>query len=178
MDILKLKMSQNVPYEVKWSKELGRYLIASRDIEPREIIIREEPLVTGPTDRGPKDIPVCLGCCGVMYDNPFNRCTHCHWPVCSEACEKVENVTNFTILMSINGYGRHIKYHSLKVCKFYECIKKIIMFSYSVFNLHMHSRYTVDCKIQMMFSLLILVSICCAYQFWFHRFLYFTIIFS
>lgn len=130
MDILKLKMSQNVPYEVKWCKELGRYLIASRDIEPREIIIREEPLVTGPTDRGPKDIPVCLGCCGVMYENPFNRCTHCHWPVCSEACEKVENVTNFTILMSINGYGRHININiiRLKCVNFMNVLKKSLCF--------------------------------------------------
>lgn len=82
-------MAKDVLYEVRSCKELGRYLVAARDIQPREIIIREDPLISGPTDRGPKEIPVCLGCCGVMFENPINRCSICHWPVCSVDCQEV-----------------------------------------------------------------------------------------
>ncbi|CAL8109914.1 unnamed protein product [Orchesella dallaii] len=81
--------SEDALYEVQWSQELGRYLVAVRDIKAREIIIREDPLMSGPTDRGPKDVPVCLGCCNIMSEDSMTRCTNCHWPVCNEDCEKL-----------------------------------------------------------------------------------------
>lgn len=87
-------MDEDNLYEVKWCNELGRYLVAARDIKSREIIIREDPLVSGPTDRGPKEIPVCLGCCCVMVEHPDTRCTQCRWPVCNETCEKVKIKNN------------------------------------------------------------------------------------
>lgn len=82
----------SLAYEVLRSQELGRYLVAVRNIEAREIIIREDPLISGPSDRGPKDIPACLGCSRLMVNELTNRCTKCRWPVCNEDCQKVSNV--------------------------------------------------------------------------------------
>ena len=41
------------------SPELGRYLVATRDLKPGEMIISETPLVMGPQA---VTIPVCLAC--------------------------------------------------------------------------------------------------------------------
>lgn len=41
------------------SPELGRYMVASRDLKAGDVILREDPIVVGP-----KQVtePVCLGC--------------------------------------------------------------------------------------------------------------------
>ena len=75
-------------YSVEVSKELGRYLVASRDIEPREIIITETPFISAPSD-SISDAPMCLGCCICMNDDQFSRCSKCYWPICSTDCEQV-----------------------------------------------------------------------------------------
>ena len=41
------------------SPELGRFLVATRDLKPGEMIISETPLVIGPQA---VTIPVCLAC--------------------------------------------------------------------------------------------------------------------
>jgi len=73
------------PYEVRSSNSIGRYLVAARDLKARELIISEEPLIAGPTD---DDATMCLGCCLKMTENQYSRCSRCHFPVCSSACEE------------------------------------------------------------------------------------------
>ncbi len=46
-----------LPFEVHENETLGRFLIASRDIEPLEIVLRDIPAVLAPQSR-----PVCLIC--------------------------------------------------------------------------------------------------------------------
>ncbi|XP_054267865.1 histone-lysine N-methyltransferase set-18-like isoform X1 [Macrosteles quadrilineatus] len=69
------------PYEVKVSKELGRYLVASRDLVAGEVIMEEAPVVAGPKLADPS--PVCLGC---LRPPGHARCDQCGWPVCSPMC--------------------------------------------------------------------------------------------
>jgi hypothetical protein len=67
-------------YEIQRCDELGRYLVASRDIEPGEIVFRSEPIVSG---LQPGSAPLCLGCYRPL---PEFRCPSCGWPLCSEDC--------------------------------------------------------------------------------------------
>ena len=87
------------PFMVKYSDELGRYLVASRDLKERTLVIKEAPFTFAPYDQADEDeigvdqAPMCLGCCCRMSDMPDARCSTCHWPVCSKACEEVNKFT-------------------------------------------------------------------------------------
>lgn len=63
-----------------------RYLAASRDIKPGEVILKEKPLVVGP--RVDSD-PVCLACYKPLPLNQQPRCSLCLVaPVCGVHCER------------------------------------------------------------------------------------------
>jgi len=61
-------------------EDLGRVLVASRDILPWEQVVKDEALVLAPTDR-----VVCLACLHPLPDQPY-PCPACAWPLCSETC--------------------------------------------------------------------------------------------
>lgn len=55
-------------YEVITSKEVGRCLVASRDLNPGDVIINELPLVYGPRPHMVEEGPVpCPGCCRYLH---------------------------------------------------------------------------------------------------------------
>lgn len=60
-------------------------MIATRDIKVGEVILREQPLVAGPSQVTP---PVCLGCYKLLTEDSAHPCSECGWPVCSENCER------------------------------------------------------------------------------------------
>ena len=66
---------------MKSSDELGRYLVASRDVEPGTIILREQALVVGP--KLTEAVPMCLGCNRM---SPSSACPQCLWPACDVYC--------------------------------------------------------------------------------------------
>lgn len=76
------------PYNVEEKEGVGRLLVATRDIEPGDIIFKERELVVGPS-KGTE--PVCLGCGGVV--TCLVRCDGCDWPVCSATCPQIANHT-------------------------------------------------------------------------------------
>ncbi|XP_041981847.1 SET domain-containing protein SmydA-8 [Aricia agestis] len=71
------------PARVKEDPKLGRYLEATRNIKPGDIVMKEEPLITGPSQITP---PVCLGCYRLLEEDNIVSCEKCGWPFCSEAC--------------------------------------------------------------------------------------------
>ena len=73
------------PYTVKDSKKCGRYMVATRAIEPGEIILREKAAVVGPSLEGAR--PQCLGC-SIGLNDVFHPCSYCKGPLCSKKCEK------------------------------------------------------------------------------------------
>ncbi|XP_035788785.1 SET domain-containing protein SmydA-8-like [Anopheles albimanus] len=76
----------NKPYTVKRSDQVGRYIVASKDLKAGEAIISEvPPLVVGPCAESD---PVCLGCHRMLFEaeSPQIRCNDCQWPICSPAC--------------------------------------------------------------------------------------------
>ena len=71
-------------YEMLYSDEEGRHMVAARDIREGETIMRELPCSLGPGHFTP---PVCLGCYR-RVDGKV-RCKKCGWPVCSRSCKYV-----------------------------------------------------------------------------------------
>jgi hypothetical protein len=47
------------PLKICHSDKIGRHYVATRNIKPGEIVLREAPLVIGPSQ---VSVPVCVGC--------------------------------------------------------------------------------------------------------------------
>lgn len=62
---------------------LGRYLVATRDIKPGEVILQEIPLIKGPSQI---TAPVCLGCYRLIASDHHTPCMKCGWPMCAVLC--------------------------------------------------------------------------------------------
>ncbi|KAL5275564.1 hypothetical protein ACFFRR_001440 [Megaselia abdita] len=76
----------SLPYEVKTSSSLGRYLVASKNISYGETIITEEPIAVGPAlgvNRA-----CCIGCFIQLDSESHEKCEKCNFPVCKENCTK------------------------------------------------------------------------------------------
>ncbi|KAL7738539.1 hypothetical protein ACLKA6_006844 [Drosophila palustris] len=79
------------PFREEQNPELGRYLAATHDIQAKQIIFVEDPLVVGPKwfltehEKSATIVP-CVGCylpCRVDR----HQCRNCRWPVCSAVCQ-------------------------------------------------------------------------------------------
>jgi len=80
---------EDKPFRVAQSEIYGRYLVASRQLEPGETLIREEPLAIGPCVSGD---PVCLGCYQPVTLKPDQyRCPDCGWPLCGSNCSGLKH---------------------------------------------------------------------------------------
>lgn len=51
--------------------KIGRHYVTTRNIKPGEVVLREAPLVIGPSQATP---PVCVGCLQVKFYNICNNC--------------------------------------------------------------------------------------------------------
>ncbi|BES92705.1 MYND finger [Nesidiocoris tenuis] len=80
----KTHKNQCIPYQVKEDKKLGRFLVASRDIQRGDVILKEHPLLSGPPH---STGPVCLGCNVLLTSVETSvPCPRCGWPLCSLPC--------------------------------------------------------------------------------------------
>ncbi|XP_023941136.2 SET domain-containing protein SmydA-8 [Bicyclus anynana] len=74
-------------FEIQKSEELGRYLVAARDLAPGEVVITELPLVFGPKAMfDPEATMPCVGCYKPVFTDVGERCSRCGWPMCSGNC--------------------------------------------------------------------------------------------
>lgn len=74
----------NLKFQVCEDEKVGRHLVATRDIKPGDVVLKEAPLIWGPAQ---VTVPVCLGCGKTVTEENSRPCTKCGWPVCSEKCE-------------------------------------------------------------------------------------------
>lgn len=77
-------LKHSVQLQVRTSPELGKYLVASRDLSPGDVIISEGPLVVGPKLHSEQ--PLCLGCLAPARCDSEYRCPKCLWPCCGPSC--------------------------------------------------------------------------------------------
>ncbi|XP_034240562.1 uncharacterized protein LOC117644929 [Thrips palmi] len=66
--------------------EVGRHLVAVRDIPAGTILMREEPIVAVTTPATLPDQEACVGCCAVRPVRQMKACRGCGWLVCGDAC--------------------------------------------------------------------------------------------
>ena len=79
------KAMARLPWRVERSETLGRFLVATKDVEEGELILNESPMVVGPRQLTK---PVCLGCHKELTpSSPGTPCLRCQWPMCSPACQ-------------------------------------------------------------------------------------------
>ncbi|CAB3371362.1 Hypothetical predicted protein [Cloeon dipterum] len=75
------------PVRIARSPELGRFLVAFRDIFEGEVILKDTPLVVGPQA---ESAPVCLGCHRPVGLNEPHVCSNCGCALlCGPQCEKL-----------------------------------------------------------------------------------------
>ncbi|KAL6254342.1 hypothetical protein P5V15_014390 [Pogonomyrmex californicus] len=76
-------------YKVVYSKKLGRYLVAAKNIAPGEVIIREEPIAIGPMVY--KKDCFCFACMRSLpkiAEGKQYACSRCNFaPLCGITCE-------------------------------------------------------------------------------------------
>lgn len=81
------------PFQICFSSDLGRHLVATRRIEAAEEILAESPMVVGPPFGRPTG-PICLPCGAPLpmqaaTSIAATRCPRCLWPTCgSDACSE------------------------------------------------------------------------------------------
>ena len=73
--------SSDRPWAVSEVPDIGRILVATRDIAPWELVIEDTALVAGP-----KIAAVCLGCLTKVTGDIV--CSRCQWPMCSVECQE------------------------------------------------------------------------------------------
>lgn len=72
-------------WRVERDDMVGRFLVATKDLEEGELVLNETPMVVGPRQLTK---PVCLGCHQELTPtSPRIQCARCNWPVCSVRCQ-------------------------------------------------------------------------------------------
>nr|CAD7407601.1 unnamed protein product [Timema cristinae] len=69
-------------YKVLVREHVGRYGVASRDLEAGKVVFTESAVAVGPKVDSP---PLCLGC--YAFVDGSSLCTLCGWPVCGPQCQ-------------------------------------------------------------------------------------------
>ena len=69
------RSDHSLPFRVEEDEKRGRHLIATRDIQPLELVLRDTPVVIGPATKTP---PVCLECLKAIPNGTAAfRCRQC-----------------------------------------------------------------------------------------------------
>jgi len=75
------------PYQILTDEDVGRHMVAVRDIKAGEVIMEDVPLTFGPVCSN-GTAPVCLGCYKTLQREQQVLCASCGWPMCSAACSQ------------------------------------------------------------------------------------------
>ena len=87
---LTTKENHCLPWRIEESDEFGRFFVATRDIEPLELILVDKAAVIGPAT---KTKPICLECLQRPQDSlELAKCKGCQFPLCSR-CVKLAGMT-------------------------------------------------------------------------------------
>lgn len=78
----------SAPYKIFQNDQVGRYMVANKELQMGEEIVTEMPFVVGPKAF---TYPLCLSCYTPWPSTPEDKrlCSKCGWPVCSTECENL-----------------------------------------------------------------------------------------
>ena len=92
--------------------------MASRDIKAGEIVIKEAPLVQGPSQI---TRPVCVGCLQGLEEQLQLECERCGWPICSPLCQN-SNLHNAECQLTVNRGSKVSLQHYFSPHPTYQCL--------------------------------------------------------
>ena len=111
------------PWRVSSSSDLGRFMVATRDITAGELLMQDAPLIMGPKMMTE---PVCLACYRPV-DGEYN-CPDCGFPLCSSDCRGSEDhepecraIQESGVAVKVSRFG--------EVNSMYECITPVRILS-------------------------------------------------
>ena len=93
------------PIVVKYRSQVGRYILASRDIAAGEIIFTEEALALGPAH---DSLPSCLNCLKLSPPDGY-LCPKCGLPVCDEMCAEGEEHSKECVILQKLDRQEHVE---------------------------------------------------------------------
>merc|ERR1719228_1385353 len=82
-EVHKSKAGLCFPYKVEFRDQLGRILVATRNIKKGEVICEEVPAIVGPYSRS---TPQCLQCFKILHTGHKYTCSGCGYPMCGDQC--------------------------------------------------------------------------------------------
>ncbi|KAL1497645.1 hypothetical protein ABEB36_008568 [Hypothenemus hampei] len=81
------------PFEVVENSQKGKCLVATRDLQPGDLILTEYPLIYGPRPHVVEEGPVpCPGCCRLIIPEEAARCEGCDFPICNPECPGLKDM--------------------------------------------------------------------------------------
>ena len=104
------------PWKLTKHPDLGRYMVATRNIEAGELILSDDALLIGP-----KQItePVCLACYRPVKGK--YRCKTCGFPMCDKDCSEAESHKPECEAVSESGHPVKVSVFG-QINSMYECI--------------------------------------------------------
>ncbi|CAL1674293.1 unnamed protein product [Lasius platythorax] len=89
-------------YKVLQNDQVGRYMVASRELQAGEEIVTEVPFVVGPKAC---TYPLCLSCYAPWPPSPDDKplCSKCKWPVCNQECENSPQHKDYECLVFVQA---------------------------------------------------------------------------
>ncbi|XP_014610022.1 PREDICTED: protein msta, isoform B [Polistes canadensis] len=94
--------AQTKAYNIRQNDQVGRYMVASRELKPGEEILTEMPFVVGPKAF---TYPLCLSCyapwSSSLEEKPL--CSKCSWPVCGPECENQPQHKDYECLVFVEA---------------------------------------------------------------------------
>ena len=81
-----------LPWSIEASPQYGRYLVASRDIQPGEEVLQEEALCWGPQHAATASL--CLECLDQVGEEEEEVCGSCGYPLCGRHGESGSHPTH------------------------------------------------------------------------------------
>jgi len=86
MEDLRMETEQELPYRIAENEEIGRHVVATREIPKGDVVFRDKPLITGLSRESE---PACLACYNkidITEQTGHVLCARCKWPLCSSSC--------------------------------------------------------------------------------------------
>lgn len=111
------------PWKLSKQPELGRFMMATRDIAAGELLLSDAPLLIGP-----KQItePVCLACYRPVDGNC--TCKKCGFPICDDDCQDAES--HQPECEAVSESGLPVRVTLFGECNsLYECIMPVRLLS-------------------------------------------------
>ena len=126
-------------------ENVGNVLRASKDLNPRDVVLSEAPLIIGPNHR---PIPVCLECLRFILNTEAEKCPKCQWSLCQN-CQNIQEKLNWhndVECRMLSDFSEHIyeAIFPLRHSIYFGTVKSKLLFSFGIVFDSVLAK--IDCK--------------------------------